>query len=79
MFNAQWAITPKVGKQKLQFMCYARRLIVLYICVTFGKNISDSVRVMEWTRMIDADGRTDTQNFGRYNIIPSPLFVHKSQ
>ena len=22
-----------------------------------------------------ADGRTDTQNFGRYNIIHSPLFV----
>ena len=60
MFNAQWAITPKVGKQKLQFMCYARRLIVLYICVTFGKNISDGVRVMEWTRMMEAltDGQT---------------------
>ena len=33
MFNLQRAITSKVGKPELQFMCSARRLIVLYICV----------------------------------------------
>ena len=52
-------------------MCSACRLIVLYICVKFG------IRVMEWTRMMEAlmNGWTDTQNFGWYTIIPSPLFV----
>ena len=47
MFNVQRAITPKVGKPELQFMCLACRLMVLYICVKFGENISDGIRVME--------------------------------
>ena len=77
MFNVQRAITPKVGKPVLQFMCSACRLIVLYICVKFGENISDGIRVMEQTRMKEAlmdrqtDGQIDTQNFRRSNIIPS--------
>ena len=33
MFNVQRIITPKVYKSELRFMCSARRLIVLYICV----------------------------------------------
>ena len=49
-------ITPKVGKPELKFMCFACRLIVLYICVTFRENISDGLRVMERTL---ADGQTD--------------------
>ena len=35
-------------------MCSARRLMVLYVCVKFGKNISDGIRVMEQTRMMEA-------------------------
>ena len=55
----------------------ARRLILFYIYVKLGENISDGIRVMERTQMMQTltDGRTDIQNFGRYNIIPSPLFV----
>ena len=41
MFNVQRAITQKVGKPELQFMCSAHPLIVLYIYVKFGENISD--------------------------------------
>ena len=54
-------ITPKVGKPELQFMCSACRLIVLYICVKFCENISDSLRVMEQTQMTEVlmDGKTD--------------------
>ena len=84
MFNVQRAITPKAGKPELRFMCPARRLIVLYICVMFGENISDGIRDLERTRMMETltDGRTDghTKNFGRYNTIPSRLFVagHKN-
>ena len=33
------AITPKVGKTELRFMCSVNRLIVLYICVKFPENI----------------------------------------
>ena len=37
MFTVQRAITPKVGKPELRFMCSAHRLIVLYSCVKFVK------------------------------------------
>ena len=61
MFNVQRAITPKVGKPELQFMCSACRLLVLYICVKFGENISEGIRVMERTQMMEVltDGQTD--------------------
>ena len=51
MLNIQRAITPKVGKSELRFMCSAYCLIVPYICVKFGENISDGIRVMEWSRI----------------------------
>ena len=44
MFNVQRAITPKLGKPELWFMCSAYCLIVLYSCVKFGENISDCIR-----------------------------------
>ena len=75
MFNVQWALTPKVGEPMLRFMCSARRLIVLYICVKLRENISDGISYGAKTICGSADGRTDTQNFGGYNIIPSPFFV----
>ena len=37
MINVQRAITPKVGKLELQFICSC--LMVLYICVKFHENI----------------------------------------
>ena len=39
MFSVQMVITPKVGIPELRFMFSASRLIVLYICVKFRKNI----------------------------------------
>ena len=54
MFNVQRAIIQRVGKAELQFMCSARRLIVLYICVKFGENISNGIRVIQQTQMMDA-------------------------
>ena len=35
----QRAITPKVGKPELRFMCSASRLLVLYICEKFHETI----------------------------------------
>ena len=37
MFNVQNAITPKVGKPELCFMCSPSGLIELYICMKFRK------------------------------------------
>ena len=39
IFNIQRAITLKVGKQELQFMCSACHLIEFNICVKFLENI----------------------------------------
>ena len=43
----QRAGTPKVDKPELRFMCSARRLMVLYICVQFHEKISNGIRVMQ--------------------------------
>ena len=53
--NVQRAITPKVGKPELRFMCSALCLIVLYICVKFHENM-DGIRVMDRTRVHDRNG-----------------------
>ena len=47
----QSAITPEESKRELRFMCSARCLIVLYICVMCCENITNGIRVMEWTRV----------------------------
>ena len=60
-------IIPKVCKPELRLVCSARRLIVLYICVRFRENISDGIRVMERTQMMEA--LTDGQTAGRIHKI----------
>ena len=47
--NTQRAITPKVGKPELRFMCSARRLMAFNVCVKFHENMSSSFQVMERT------------------------------
>ena len=50
--NTQRAITPKVEKPELWFMCSARRLMVLNVCVMFHENMSSGFKVMERTRKL---------------------------
>ena len=50
--NTQRAITPKVGKPELQFMCSACGLMVLKVCVKFHENMSSSFKVMERTQKL---------------------------
>ena len=47
--NTQRAITPKVGKPELRFLCSARRLMVFNVCVKFHEHVPSSFKVMEWT------------------------------
>ena len=58
MFNVQRAITPKVDWPELQFMCSARRLMVLYICVKIRENtcITNCMRVTERTQVHSRNG-----------------------
>ena len=57
-FIIQRAITLKVGKQQLRFMCSAPRLMVFNICVKFHENMSSSFKVMERTRKLLTDTHT---------------------
>ena len=52
MVNTPRAITPKVGKPELRFMCSARRLMVFNVCVKFHENMSSGFKVMERTRKL---------------------------
>ena len=61
IFNIQRAITLKVGKQELRFMCYARRLMVFNISVKFHENMSSGFKVMEQTRKLLIDTHIHTQ------------------
>ena len=56
LFNVQRAITQRVGKPELRFMCTALCLIVLYICVKFRANIKNSIRVIEQIRVHGRNG-----------------------
>ena len=50
--NTQRAITPKVGKSELQFMCSARQLMVFNVCVEFHENMSSGFKVTERTQKL---------------------------
>ena len=50
--NTRRAITPKVGKQELRFVCSARRLMVFIICMKFQENMSSGFKVVERTRKL---------------------------
>ena len=52
IFNIQRAITLKVGKQELRFMCSARCLMVFNVCVKFHENMSSSFKVMDRTQKL---------------------------
>ena len=47
--NTQRAITPKVGKPELWFMCSTRRLMVFNVCVKFHENMSSGFKLMKRT------------------------------
>ena len=69
--NTRRAITPKVGKQELWFMCSARRLMVFNVCVKFHENMSSGLKVMERTQKLLTDTHTHTHTKRKdENIIP---------
>ena len=67
--NAQRAITQKVEKPELRFMCSARRIMVINVCVKFHENMSSGFKVMERTRKLLTDTHTHTHREDE-NIIP---------
>ena len=60
--NTKRAITPKVGKPKLRFMCSARRLMVFNACVKFHENMLSGFKVMERTRKLLTHTHTHREN-----------------
>ena len=75
IFNIQRAITLKLGKQELQFMCSACQLMVFNICVKFHENMSSGFKVMELTQKLLTQTHTHTEK--RQKII-YPIALHTS-
>ena len=50
--NTHRAITPKVGKPELLFLCSVCPLVVFNVCVKFHENVSSGFKVMERTRKL---------------------------
>ena len=48
--NVQRAVTPKAGNSEL-CLCFAQCIMVIYICIKFHENISNSFQVTEWTQI----------------------------
>ena len=71
--NTKRAITPKVDKPELRFMCSACRLMVFNVLVKFHENMSSGLKVMERTRKLLTDTHTHTHTHTQRkdeNIIP---------
>ena len=66
--NTQRAITPKVGKPELWFMCSAHCLMVFHICVKFHENMSSNFKVKERTRKIVTTQRAITPKVGKTEL-----------
>ena len=47
IYDVQRAVSPKVGKPELWFLCSARRLLVLYVCVRLHEIISNGFQLTE--------------------------------
>ena len=71
--NTQRAITPKVGKQELRFMCSACCLMVFNVCVKFHENMSSCFKVMEQTRKLLTDTHTHTQREKTKTLYPHSI------
>ena len=52
IYNVQRAVTPKVSKSQLWFLCSAHFLIVVNISVKFLENISNGFNVTAQTKII---------------------------
>ena len=49
--NIQRLVSPKAGNSELWFLCFAYCIMMIYICIKFQENISNSFQVTEWTQI----------------------------
>ena len=52
IYIVQRAVTPKAGNLELWFLCSAHNIMVIYICIKFQENISNSFQVTEQTHIL---------------------------
>ena len=50
-YHVQFQNSRTIYRQELQFVCSARRLMMLYISIKFHENILNGFQVKEWTRI----------------------------
>ena len=76
MFNVQRAITPKVAKPELQFMCSAHHLLMLYICVKLHENISNGFQLTEQKRVHGRNGYVQCSKYNNSKSKQTKVMVH---
>ena len=53
IYNVKRAVTPKAGNSDLWFLCSAHHIMVIYTCIKFQENISNSFQVTEQTHITE--------------------------
>ena len=71
--NTQRAITPKVQKPELRFMCLARRLMVFNVCWKFYENMSSGFKVMERSRKLLTQREREREREKTKTLYPSGI------
>ena len=52
IYNVQRVVTPKAGNLELWFLCSAHHIMMIYICIKFQENVSNSFQVTEQTHIL---------------------------
>ena len=55
IYNVKRAVSPKASNSELWFLCSADHIMVIYICIKFQENISNSFQVTEWTHYFQCE------------------------
>ena len=56
IYNVQMAVLQKACNSELWFLCSAHHIMVIYICIMFQGNISNSFQVTEITIFLCSKG-----------------------
>ena len=75
IFNIQKAITLKVGKHELRFMCSACHLMVFNVCVKFHENMSSGFKLIDRTQKLLTDIHTHIHTEKTKTIYPIALHI----
>ena len=70
LYNGQRAIAQKAGNSEVWFLCSAHHIMVIYICIKFQENISNSFQVTEQTHYFQCSkGHNSKSMLSRIRVV----------